>query len=85
MGIVVGQYFGGGDEKKVASSIANAGYFNLLVSVFLTVFSFTLAKLLLILFKTPTNILADSTIYLRVYMLCIIFRTFFFLLHSFVI
>lgn len=76
--IVVGQYFGGDDANKVVSSIANAGYFNLLVSVFLTVVSLTLAKPLLILFKTPTNILSDAPIYLRLYMLCIIFMTLFY-------
>lgn len=72
-GIITSQMFGRKDVKKVKRCIANTAYIMLLFSVVVGTVAFFLAKPLLILLDTPSDIIADSIAYLRVMCLGIIF------------
>ena len=78
-GILVGQYYGKGDEKQIAKSIANSVYFNCAISVLLMIIAIPFAKYWLILFNTPANILSDATIYMQLYTAGILFMTLFYM------
>lgn len=72
-GIVTSQYFGKGDTKLVKSSIANVGYIMLVFPAIIGTIAYIVSKPLLILLKTPENLLADSVDYYRTVCLGIVF------------
>lgn len=78
VGIVVGQYFGQKDEKKVASAIANSMYVNIVFSVILLFAALFFAKPLLLVFNTPEGILSDASAHLQIYMTSIVCMTLFY-------
>lgn len=72
-GIVTSQCFGTGDEKKVKSCIVNTAYLMIIMSVLVGSLAFLLSRPLLILLDTPSDIMADSLVYLRYQCIGIIF------------
>lgn len=68
-GIITSQFFGMDDTKQVKSCIANAAYIMILFPTIVGTIAFFLAEPLLVVLKTPENILADSVGYLKI--LCI--------------
>lgn len=62
--VVVAQYFGFKDYDRLKDVIATATYAVVFSAIILTVAGVLLAKPLLILLRTPANILDDSTIFL---------------------
>lgn len=62
--VVVAQYFGFKDFDRLKDVIATATYAVVFSAIILTVAGVLLAKPLLILLRTPANILDDSTIFL---------------------
>lgn len=64
-GIVTSQSFGGHDDKRVRSCIANTGYIMIVFPIVIGTLAFCLARTLLIFLSTPENILNDAVIYIR--------------------
>lgn len=64
-GIVTSQSFGGHDDKRVRSCIANTGYIMIMFPIVIGTLAFCLARPLLIFLSTPENILNDAVIYTR--------------------
>ena len=64
-GIVAAQQYGAGNEDKVKKTIINAGYILFAGSLLVGVGAFVLAKPMLLLMKTPEEILRDATIYMQ--------------------
>ncbi|MCM1569026.1 MAG: MATE family efflux transporter [Roseburia sp.] len=65
IGIIVAQYFGAKDEKKVRSTIANSFYVLVTAALTVSVAGVLLAPVLLRLLATPDNIIGDSILYMR--------------------
>jgi len=65
IGIVVAQFFGNGDEKRVRMTIANAIYVLLSATVIVSTLGFVFAHNILELLNTPDRIIGDATIYMR--------------------
>lgn len=65
-GIVTSQFFGQGDDKSVKKCITNTGFIMLIVPIIIGGLGLLLSHPLLVLLKTPDDIMADSLIYLRI-------------------
>ena len=65
-GIVTSQFFGQGDDKSVKKCITNTGLIMLIVPIIIGGLGLILSHPLLVLLKTPDDIMADSLIYLRI-------------------
>ncbi|MBO7452609.1 MAG: MATE family efflux transporter [Clostridiales bacterium] len=65
-GITASKYFGAKDEEKVKRVIANSAYIMLIASVFMGILGFFLSGPLLKLLDTPAEIIATSTMYLKI-------------------
>lgn len=72
-GIITSQQFGKGDEKSVKRSIINTGYIMLVFPMIVGLLAFLLSPSLLVLLKTPSDIMADSLAYVRVMCVGIMF------------
>jgi len=72
-GIVTSQYFGSKDYKKVKSCITNTGYIMVTFPLVVGTLAFFLARPLLLLLDTPSEILADAMAYTRIMCVGIIF------------
>ncbi len=66
IGILVSQYFGAGEEKLVKKTIANAIYIMLVVGIMMSILGIIFARPILILLRTPAEILEDSTTYMKI-------------------
>ncbi len=64
--IVVSQYFGAQDHKKMRQTLALTVVFSFAFTFIITIIGLVYAKPLLILLKTPEAILPDSLIYIRI-------------------
>ena len=65
--VVVSQFFGSGDRKKVSECIHTLYGFSLLGSVVISILGIALAPTLLEVMNTPAELMAESLLYLRVY------------------
>ncbi len=65
-GIGTSQFFGQGDDKSVKKCITNTGFIMLIVPIIIGGLGLLLSHPLLVLLKTPEDIMADSLIYLRI-------------------
>jgi len=72
-GIVTSQYFGTGDEKRVKQCISNTAYIMFIMSVLVGILAFVLARPILNLLDTPTDIVRDSQIYMQIQCLGLVF------------
>ncbi len=72
-GIIASQYFGRKDNDNVKSCIANTGYIMFLFPLIIGIIASLLAKSLLIMLKTPDDILFEATRYTHIMCLGLIF------------
>ena len=71
--VVIAQFFGARDERSVRESLHTAYAFSVIGSIFISVIGFVLAPSFLKWMRTPSELLADSTLYLRIYFMGILF------------
>lgn len=71
--VVIAQFFGAHDERSVRESLHTAYAFSILGSSIITILGFVLAPNMLRWMHTPAELIPDSTIYMRIYFLGIIF------------
>ena len=64
-GIVASQYYGGHNDKKIKNCIVNTGFIMMLVPIIFGLIGYIFAPVLLKLLSTPSNIIAESTMYIR--------------------
>lgn len=72
-GIVTSQFFGSGDTARVKSCIANTAYIMVIFPLIVGGAAFFLAKPLLLLLKTPENLLADALLYTKMMSIGMVF------------
>lgn len=66
-GVTIGQYFGARDMEKLHRAIETTMAATFLLSVVFSVVGVVLVRPLLSLMSTPEDVLADATVYLRIY------------------
>ena len=71
--VIVSQFFGSGDRVKVSKSMHTIYAFSIIGSLVISVVGFFLAPTLLEMMSTPADIYEDSLLYLRVFLLGIVF------------
>ena len=71
--VIVSQFFGSGDRKKVSQSIHTIYAFSIIGSIGISIVGYYIAPSLLHLMNTPADIYDDSLLYLRVFLIGIIF------------
>ncbi len=64
-GIITAQQFGAGNEENVKKSIVSSGYILMLGSVLMGAVAFLATKPMLQFMATPTEIMSDAVIYMR--------------------
>lgn len=65
--VIIAQYYGAKDEEFVRKGIHNAYAIAAAGGIFLSIVGIALAPAMLRMMNTPSEIVADSTLYLRVY------------------
>ncbi len=65
-GVIVSQYFGAGEPKKVKSAIFNSAIVTFIFSIIITVISVLLSRPLLEFLKTPSEFIDVSVGYMRI-------------------
>jgi len=65
-GVVTAQCFGGGNPDRVKRSIANAAYIMVTSAVLIAGTAFFMAEPVLILMKTPKEVLYDAKVYMQI-------------------
>lgn len=65
-GVMVSQYFGAGQTKKVIDAICNSAWVALSAGAVLSVLSVLLTRPLLVMLQTPENLLDDAAEYMRI-------------------
>lgn len=65
--VIISQYLGAGDLKKMKTSIFTALFNFLGISILLGIFGAAFHREILLWMDTPANVLADAAIYLRIY------------------
>ncbi len=65
--VIVSQFFGSGDHKKVSESIHTIYGFSILGSVVISILGIVISPILLKVMNTPAELMEESLIYLRVY------------------
>ena len=71
--VIVSQFFGSGDRKKVSQSIHTIYAFSIIGSVIISIIGYFIAPAMLDILNTPMDIYADSLLYLRVFLGGVIF------------
>ena len=71
--VIVSQFFGSGDRQKVSKSMHTIYAFSIIGSLVISVVGYFLAPALLQVMSTPEEIFADSLLYLRVFLVGILF------------
>ena len=66
--VIVSQYFGAKDFRSVKTAVSTAVIFSGVLCAFLMVFGLLFCRSLLHLIQTPTEILDDSSLYLKIYL-----------------
>lgn len=66
-GVVISQYYGAKDTKKVSEAVHSSVVITLVLSVLFTVFGTLASPLLLRLMKTPPDVFPESNTYLTIY------------------
>ena len=66
IGIMVSQYFGAGDDNAVKKTIFNSIMIIASIGIFMGLVGFIFAENILHFLNTPDNIIADSTLYMRI-------------------
>ncbi len=71
--VIVSQFFGSGDREKVSKSLHTIYAFSIIGSFVISVVGYFVAPQLLKMMSTPAEIYEDSLLYLRVFLLGIVF------------
>lgn len=71
--VIVSQFFGSGDRQKVSKSMHTIYAFSIIGSVVISVVGYFFAPELLKMMSTPADIYEDSLLYLRVFLIGIVF------------
>ncbi len=71
--VVIAQFFGAHDKRSLQESLHTAYAFSIIGSILITILGFTLAPSMLRWMNTPAELIPNSTLYLRIYFLGIIF------------
>lgn len=71
--VIVSQFFGSGDREKVSKSMHTIYAFSIIGSIVISIVGYFLAPALLKAMSTPEDIYADSLLYLRVFLIGIVF------------
>ena len=71
--VVIAQFFGADDERSVEESLHTAYAFSIIGSIFITVLGIILTPYMLKWMHTPSELMADSILYLRIYFAGILF------------
>lgn len=71
--VIVSQFFGSGDRAKVSKSIQTIYGFSIIGSIVISILGYIFAPSLLEILNTPADIFQDSLVYLRVFLIGIIF------------
>ena len=66
--VIIAQHYGAKEEKKIDDALHTAYTFALIGGIILGIVGIIVARPFLILLKTPSNLLASSTMYVRVLM-----------------
>ena len=72
-GVLFARYFGAGDDKNLHDSIHTAITFALSLGAFMATLGIILAPLLLKIVNCPDDVFAEASMYLRVYLIGILF------------
>ncbi len=72
-GVIVSRYYGANDEKSLNDALHTAYAFSIVGGIAATVLGVWLAPVMLRLMNTPEELMAGSTLYLRIYFASIIF------------
>lgn len=65
--VVIAQFFGAKDEQNLSRSLHSAIAFSIVGGIVMSILGILLSPAILRLMNTPENVMADSTLYLRVY------------------
>lgn len=65
IGIIISQYYGGGDEKGIRATVGNSIYILVTASLIVSALGILLARPILTIMDTPPEILEDAVLYLR--------------------
>ena len=65
--VIISQYFGAGDEKNLQKALHTAYAFSIIVSILIAIFGWFITPWILGVMKTPSEIMPDSILYLRIY------------------
>ncbi len=65
-GIIIAQYFGYGDEKAIKKACVSLEIIGVTIGLFITILGLFITPAILKLLKTPADIFADSSLYVRV-------------------
>lgn len=71
--VIVSQFFGSGDRQKVSKSMHTIYAFSIIGSVVISLVGYFVAPELLKMMSTPADIYEDSLLYLRVFLIGIVF------------
>ena len=71
--VVIAQFFGAKDERSLKQGLHTAYAFSIIGSIVISLAGFILAPQMLSWMRTPSELMADSTIYLRIYFTGILF------------
>ncbi len=74
-GVLFSRYFGAGDHKKLHDSIHTALTFALLIGVVMAGLGILLTPQLLAIVKCPDDVWAEASLYLRIYLVGILFTS----------
>ena len=66
-GIIISQFYGAKDEKRLRESVHTALALSILAGIFLTVVGMMFSPWILRIMGTPDEVLQDSVLYLRLY------------------
>ena len=66
-GVIIARYFGARQQKELQKAIHTTVAFGILCGILLTISGVVLAPKILVLMKTPADILPKSTLYFQVY------------------
>lgn len=70
--VVISQYYGADDDRKVHDSVHTSIVMTFIVGIIMTFIGVMISPILLQAMKTPTDVMAEATLYLRIYFLGIL-------------
>lgn len=68
-GIIIGNRYGAGEEDALHTAVHTGIGFSLISGVFLTIFGYLITPTILRLMNTPSNVMPNSVLYLRIFFL----------------